>query len=238
MDDFDALSSYLAHVLLYPRQIFVHPGWREGVTYLRQNLLLIFWSSWNPIHKYFVTWCKPLENRHEHTQPQNWSLPQLRSPHQGFWNTHQWLRSMAGYDSPWKESSPRVPITGVPSTLPSAQFSRTNCDPADLSVGLGALLLGHHLHWCLPANEVLHHSFTIICLTSSGWWDLCPWRSTPTPQQWVEVERVLTEGLGPCTWWEGRLGGCPGCTGSVATASRCRCRSPESCCPSLGAGWS
>ena len=143
---------------------------------------------------------------------------------------------MASVDSPRKESSPRVPITGVPSTLPGAQLSRTNCDPADLSVGLGALLLGHHLHWCLPANKVLNHCFTTMRLTSSGWWDLCPWRSTPSPRQWVEVERALTEGLGPCTGWEGRLGGCPGCTGSVATASRCRCRSPESCCPSLGAG--
>ena len=40
VDDFDALSSYLAHVLLYPRQIFVHPGWTEGVIFYK----ICFWS--------------------------------------------------------------------------------------------------------------------------------------------------------------------------------------------------
>jgi len=104
MDDFDALSSYLAHILLYPRQIFVHPG---------VNPWKIVTSTLNP------------KTGHSH----NCVAPTKVSR---------------------KESSPRVPVTGVPSTLPGAQFSRTNCDPADLSVSLSALLLGHHLHWCLP----------------------------------------------------------------------------------------
>lgn len=66
-------------------------------------------------------------------------------------------------------------------------------------------------------------------------WVQCLWKSIPSQRLLVEVERAQREGLGPCTVWASRPVECPGCIGSAAKASRCKCRFQGSCCPIPGA---
>ena len=124
------------------------------------NILSTWYEPFKMLYSCSLSWlnilstlCKPLESRHERTRLQSLSPRPLQIPRQGFWESCSWFGGRTcKYGSPWEKASSRVSVAGVSRALPSTQLGCTYGHSAHLTVSLGALLLGHHLHWSLPTS--------------------------------------------------------------------------------------